>query len=76
MPITQHLNGEVFQPEETQVMGIALTNACKALNLAEDKSDPLTQIIAAKIIELARHGEQDHERLCAAVLAIYKSIEK
>ena len=75
MPITQYLNGEVFQPDETQAMGIALTNACKALNLA-DKSDPLTQIIAAKIIELARHGEHDHERSCAAVLAIYKSIEK
>ncbi len=56
-------------------MGVAFDNACKSLELT-GKSDPLTKLIAAKIIELALGGENDSGRLCAGVLAVYKPLEK
>ena len=71
MPITPYLNGQVFQPEVIQAMGIAFRNACESLKLI-DKSDPLNEIIAMKIVELAHSGEHDSERLCAGVLVTYK----
>jgi hypothetical protein len=71
MPITPYLKGKVFPPEETRAMGIAFEQACKSLGLM-DKSDPLTEIIAAKIIELAHRGEHDPERLCARALSAYQ----
>lgn len=71
MPISLFLNGKVFEPEVIQAMGIAFDDACKALKLL-DKTDPLTKIVAMKIIELAAAGEHDPVRLCAGVLAIYK----
>ena len=40
---------------------------CAALGLA-DRSDPLTEIIAKKIIERAQTGELDAVRLCEDVL--------
>ena len=52
-------------------MGIAFENACKILKLV-DRSDPLTELVAVKIIELAASGERDPDRLCAGVLAAYK----
>ena len=71
MPITPYLKGKVFSPEETRAMGIAFEQACKWLGL-KDKSDPLSEIIAAKIIELAHRGEHDPERLCARALSAYQ----
>ena len=52
-------------------MGIAFDSACKSLKLV-DKTDPLTKVVAGKIIELAAAGEHDPVRLCVGVLAIYK----
>lgn len=72
MPITPFLKGQVFEPEITRAMGIAFENASKILKLV-DRSNPLTELVAAKIIELAAMGERDPERLCAGVLAVYKS---
>lgn len=70
MPIRPYLNGQVFEPAQIQLMGIALNKACEALKL--DKSDPLTQIIATEIIALASHGENDPDRLCAGVLVTHQ----
>ena len=72
MPITPFLNGQVFEPNLTEAMNIAFENACKSLKLV-DKSDPLTRLVAAKIMELAAGGEHDPERLRAGVMAVYKS---
>jgi len=71
MPITPFLNGHIFKPEVIQAMSFAFSNACKSLKLV-DKTDPLTKLVAAKIIELAESGEHDPGRLCAGVLAVYK----
>ena len=75
MPITPFLKGEVFEPEIVRAMGIAFDNACKTLKLV-DRSGLLAQLIAGNIIELAASGEHDPERLCAIVLATYRSSTK
>ena len=75
MPIKPYLNGQVFQPAQIEAMGIALIKACDVLRLT-DRCDPLTEIVATKIIELAAQGEDDPERLCAGALATFKSLEQ
>jgi len=48
-----------FGPEEIKAMTMAYEDACRALKLMENRSDPLTQILALKIIEIAKTGELD-----------------
>ena len=67
MPMTSFLGGREFPAETLVSMGIAFDQACKALGLA-DRSDPLTAIVASKIIAVAQDGERDPDRLCAQAL--------
>ena len=71
MSITPFLSGQAYQPEMVRAMSTAFDNACKSLKLV-DRSGQQAELIARDIIELATSGEQDAERLCAIVLAIYK----
>jgi len=57
----------LFDPDAVIALTDAYAHACAALGLA-DRSDPLTEIIAKKVIERARAGELDAVRLCEAVL--------
>lgn len=57
-------------PSIPTLMSAAYEGACKALGLA-DRSDPLTQLVAKKIIGLATRGERDPERICAEVLRAF-----
>jgi len=70
MSITPFLS-RAFDPEMTRVMGIAFESACRSLRLI-DRSDPAAELVAMKIIEIAQTGERDSDRLCAAVLEIFK----
>jgi len=68
MPIRVFLDGQSnFDAETIHDMSTALAGALTALGLV-GKSDDLTVIVAKKIIELAKAGEHDPERLKAAVL--------
>jgi hypothetical protein len=67
MPMRPFLDGHAFEPEAITSMGEALAGALAALGL-KDKDDDLTIIVAKKIIELARNGEHDPQRLKSAVL--------
>jgi hypothetical protein len=71
MPIRKFIEGEAFDPETINIMSEALANACGSLRLV-DKDDPLIRLVALKIIELARDGEQDPARLTAAVLKTFQ----
>ncbi len=75
MPIRKFLDGqadgEAFDPETIARMSEALTGACRSLGLAE-RDDPATRLVAQKILELARGGEHDAQRLEAAALAALK----
>jgi hypothetical protein len=54
-------------------MGIALSEACTSLRLV-DKADDLEEqlVVAIMIVELAKRGERDPDRLKAAVLKKFR----
>jgi hypothetical protein len=58
MPITPFLNGEHFDPETKRIMGVAFEAARSSLRLS-DVSDRAVEVIAKKIIELAKTGERN-----------------
>lgn len=55
MPIIPFLRGQAFDPEMIDVMGAAFSKTCDALGLIE-RTDPITTLVAEKIIELAERG--------------------
>jgi hypothetical protein len=67
MPITPFLDGFKCDPETKRVMGVAFEMTRAALKLA-DRADLATEIVAKKIIELAKQGEIDPDRLCERAL--------
>jgi hypothetical protein len=72
MPITPYLDGMSFQPEAKRVMGVAFEMVCVALRLA-DRSDLANEIIARRIIELAKAGEHNPDLLCENVLKEFRA---
>ena len=72
MPIRVFLNGHsTFDAETIESMSTALADVLTALGL-KDKNDELTMVVAKKIIELAKAGERDPERLKAATLRSFR----
>lgn len=55
MPITPFLRGQAFDPELVEAMSAAFSNTCDVLGLIE-RTDPITELVAQKIIELAERG--------------------
>lgn len=51
-----------FAPEDITIMVAAYEDACRVLRLA-DRSDPITETVARKIIHCAQTGERDPIRL-------------
>ena len=67
MPITDFLNGFKADPETRRVVGVAFEMTRVALHLT-DHNDPLVQLVANKIIGLAKAGERNPDRLCEQAL--------
>ena len=67
MPISTALAEQAFDAEQLRAMGIAFERACASLGLSV-APDRLTDIVADKIIEIARTGESDPARLYEAVM--------
>ena len=67
MPLRAFVHEAEFEPELLASMGVAFAAACEALGLT-DKPDKATELVASRIIALARCGVHDPERLKAAVL--------
>ena len=67
MPLTPYLKEASFDPEAIKAMTAAFEAVCEALRLAT-RSDPLTEIVARKVIEVAGTGERDPGRLRDLVL--------
>jgi len=63
MPIRQYLGSHKFDPETTRLMGIALETACQALR-RRGVDEPPREALAITIIDLAKAGERDPDRLC------------
>jgi len=62
MPIYPLLRNSAFDPDHARAMGDAFELALNDLGL-RDRSDPLVETVAKKIIELGRRGIRDPERL-------------
>ena len=62
-----YLEGQRFDAETTRLLGLAFETAIQALHTWGDL-DPPREAIAKAIIELAKGGERDPERLCDGAL--------
>jgi len=63
VPIRQLLNDDVaFTPEEARVLVGAFEAVLQELGLV-DRTDPATDLVARRIIELAKQGERDPKQL-------------
>ena len=67
MPIHRLLENQGFEPEHILAMATAFDETLRALKLV-DRTDPLTDIVATKVIEVARTGERDPQRIRDRVL--------
>ena len=66
-PITPFLQNQAFDPETVQAMANALVTTCEALGLS-DRDDAMTQLVAEKIIELAKRGLKNPTALRLAAI--------
>jgi hypothetical protein len=71
MPL-RFIGNASFDPDTTTAMTTAFDDARLALGLA-DKDDPLAQILAKKIVEIATLGERDPKRICELALQNIRS---
>jgi hypothetical protein len=63
MPIYELLRRQgSFEPEEVAMLGQAFEDVLKTLGLV-DRKDPMTEMVAKKMVELATGGIRDPERL-------------
>jgi hypothetical protein len=72
MPITRILQDTAFGPDEITVLVAAFEDALRALSLV-NRADLATEIVATKIIELAKQGESDPVRLRERVVEAVSS---
>jgi hypothetical protein len=62
MPIYRLLERGTFRPETAAILGHVFEDVLKELRLVK-RQDPVTELIAEKLIELANAGEHDPARL-------------
>ena len=62
MPIRQFLGSRALSPEDLDAMNKAFSAALKKLGL-NDLKDPMTEIVAHRVIDAALAGERDPIRL-------------
>jgi hypothetical protein len=62
MPIYRLLQNSAFAPEDITPLVTAYEHCLRSLKLS-DRSDPITEIVAKKIIELAQTGIRDAAQL-------------
>jgi hypothetical protein len=70
VPLYRLLQNCAFEPAAIEVMSAAFEDVCRTLGLAE-LSDPLRDLVAKKVIELAQRGERDRVRLTELTLAAF-----
>ena len=73
MPITQFLGNSKFDPETRRIVGLAFEMTLLALGLA-DRGDLANEVIAKRIIELAKTGELNPDVLCERVVKEFRGV--
>ncbi|HEX9278157.1 MAG TPA: hypothetical protein VGA51_17380 [Casimicrobiaceae bacterium] len=67
MTIAPFLRDGAFEPDDIKAMSMALDDVCKALDLTNG-AKAAREVLAKRIIELARRGERSPTRLRDRVL--------
>src|SRR5207249_5899667 len=62
LPIQRLVTTGTFEPEQVAILGEVFEDVLQTLGLV-DRQDPLTEMVARKVIELAQTGERDPVRL-------------
>jgi hypothetical protein len=62
MPINRLLKGSKLQPEQIEILNDAFCQALRSLGLV-DRNDPITEIVARKIIEVGATGVRDPAKI-------------
>jgi hypothetical protein len=70
MPIKRLLERHVFPPELVVTLGEVFEDVLKALSLS-NRADPVTELVAKKLIELAQSGEHNPVRLKALTVQAF-----
>ena len=69
--ILENDSGPVLDPDEIAALTAAFQAALNKLGLGlVEHTDPMRTAVAKVIVELAKDGERDPEKLCAAALKI------
>ena len=71
MPIYRLFEAGAFEPEMIATMGDVFEDVLRTLGLV-DREDPLTAMVARKVIELAQTGERDPLRLKQLTLEAFE----
>ena len=71
-PLLQREYGPSFSPEDVAALTAAFDAALSKLGLV-DRKNPMTMTVAKLIIEVAKTGERDPERLCEQALNSLRS---
>src|SRR5215470_13405801 len=72
VPITPFLRDRALDPETAQAVANALVMTCEALGLS-NRDDAMTQLVAEKIIELAKRGLENPTALHLAAMKEFNS---
>jgi len=75
VPICRLLQQSAFEPEDIGRMTAAYELVLVDLGL-KDRNDPLTDVVAKLIIEIAQTGEKDSQRICALALARLRGTDR
>jgi hypothetical protein len=75
MPLTPYLKEAAFEPTAIKAMNAAFEAVCKSLQLV-NRDDPISQIVARKIIDIATTGELDPQRMHDLVLIGLKEADQ
>jgi hypothetical protein len=68
MAIRRQLSVASFSAADIRILTAAYESALCKLNL-KDRDDPITELIAAKIIQVYRLGEHDADKLCRRAIS-------
>jgi hypothetical protein len=69
MPVNRCNSAPIFDRDEITAMHAAFERACAQMQLRGTKAAPVIELVAIRIVELARAGEFDPEKLTSAVIA-------
>ena len=76
MAIYRLLQKSAFEPDDIKRMSEAYERALILLGLDNRKNDPLTEMVAQYIIEIAQTGETSVDLICARTLERLGSLER